>query len=70
MVRAGVGGTLIPAPRAEEAAKRGATVRPVSPPIVREVALFHRAGELSAAAQRFVEMARLAADALPEEPTA
>jgi len=57
MVLAGVGATILPGPRAEEAARRGAVIRPLSPPITREVALFHRPGELSSAAQAFAALA-------------
>ncbi|MBB1158151.1 LysR family transcriptional regulator [Amycolatopsis dendrobii] len=57
MVLSGVGATLLPLPRAEEAARRGAVIRRVTPPVTREVALFHRVGELSHAAQVFWDLA-------------
>jgi DNA-binding transcriptional LysR family regulator len=56
LVLAGVGATVLPGPRAEEAARRGAVTRPIAPRITREVALFHRVGELSVAAREFCAM--------------
>ncbi|MCP2238195.1 transcriptional regulator, LysR family [Prauserella halophila] len=57
LVLAGVGASLLPGPRAEEAARRKAVIRPVQPPLRRQVALFHRPGALSSAAGAFREMA-------------
>jgi DNA-binding transcriptional LysR family regulator len=57
LVIAGAGAALVPESVARTAAALGAvTARPV-PPIERALALIHRAGPLSPAATRFVEMA-------------
>lgn len=62
LVLAGAGATLLPAPLAEEAHKRGAVVRGATPAITREVGLIHRSGPLSAAARAFLEIASVGRD--------
>lgn len=57
LVLAGAGASLLPAALAEQAAARGATVRPMRPSVTRRVGLLHRAGDLSPAAAAFVAMA-------------
>ena len=57
LVLAGAGTSLLPAPLAEEAAARGAVVRPLRPAISRRVGLVHRAAALSPAASAFVSLA-------------
>lgn len=55
MVLAGAGATLLPRTRAEEAARRGAVIRPIDPPISRPIGVLHRPGLLSPAARAFLE---------------
>jgi len=57
MIISGAGPSVLPTPRAEEAARRGATVRRFSPPIYRDIGLFHRTGDLSPAADAFCALA-------------
>lgn len=54
LVLAGAGSTLLPASLAAEAERRGASVAEVDPPLRRTVALLHRDGPLSPAAEAFV----------------
>lgn len=69
LVLAGAGAALLPAPLAQEAQRRGATVRSARPPITRTVGLIHRQGPLSPAADAFLS---IAASQLPqfEQPRA
>jgi DNA-binding transcriptional LysR family regulator len=57
LVLAGAGAALLPAALAEEARRRGATVRSARPAITRTVGLVHRKGSLSPAAHAFLELA-------------
>ena len=57
LVLAGAGAALVPRTIAETAARSGATVVSCQPKVVRAVALIHRDGSLSPAAQRFAELA-------------
>jgi DNA-binding transcriptional LysR family regulator len=57
LVLADAGAALLPTPLADEAARRGATIRATSPPITRPVALIHRANLVGAAARAFIEEA-------------
>lgn len=57
LVLAGAGAALLPAPLAEEAHRRGATVRSARPRITRTVGLVHRQGPLSPAADAFLAVA-------------
>jgi LysR family transcriptional regulator, carnitine catabolism transcriptional activator len=57
LVLAGAGAALLPAPLAEEAERRGATIRSARPRITRAVGLIHRRGSLSAAARAFLTLA-------------
>jgi len=58
LVLAGAGATLLPRSMAEQAAQRGAQVRPIDPPLIRRVGLVHRHGALSAAARAFLALAQ------------
>jgi LysR family carnitine catabolism transcriptional activator len=58
LVLAGAGATIYPRALAEQAARLGATVAPLRPPLTRTVFLFHRAGPLSPAAAAFLTLAR------------
>jgi DNA-binding transcriptional LysR family regulator len=60
LVLAGAGAALVPESMALVAEQLGASVARPEPPAVRELALVHRAGSLSPAAYRFVELARAA----------
>lgn len=68
LVVAGAGAALVPEAMARIAEQLGADVLRAHPPAVRELVLVHRAGQLSPAAERFVELspghARSAGDAL------
>jgi DNA-binding transcriptional LysR family regulator len=57
LVLAGAGVSLLPKHLADDAVARGATALPVDPPVTRRVALVSRRGQLSPAAQAFVELA-------------
>lgn len=57
LVVAGAGAALVPDSLAMVASASGAVLARPQPPIVRQLALIHRAGEVSPAAERFVEMA-------------
>lgn len=57
LVLAGAGAALLPAPLAEEAQRRGATIRRARPRITRAVGLIHRRGAVSAAARAFIALA-------------
>jgi DNA-binding transcriptional LysR family regulator len=57
LVLAGAGATLLPAPLADEAQRRGAVARGTRPPITRSVGLIHRQAPLSAAARAFLALA-------------
>lgn len=63
MILAGAGPSVLPTPRAEEAARRGAMLRRFNPPIQRQVGLFYRSGDLSPAAEAFCAIAALRAHA-------
>jgi DNA-binding transcriptional LysR family regulator len=58
LVLAGAGAALLPAALADQAAARGATVRPMRPAVTRRVGLVHRTGDLSPAASAFVHLAK------------
>jgi DNA-binding transcriptional LysR family regulator len=57
LVVAGAGAALVPRALASNAIERGVHVRETKPPARRKVALVHRAGPLSPAAQRFRALA-------------
>lgn len=57
LVLAGAGASLLPAPLAHEAERRGAVVRGTRPAITRTVGLIHRRGQLSAASRAFLALA-------------
>lgn len=57
LVLADAGAALLPTPLAEEAARRGATIRHTQPPITRPVALIHRESLVTAAARAFIDEA-------------
>lgn len=57
MVLAGAGVTMLPREQADEAATRGAVIRPLSPPLRREYGLVQRVGVLSPAARRLRDLA-------------
>ncbi len=57
LVLAGAGATLLPAPLAREAHRRGAVVRAANPKIIRPIGLVHRAALLSPAARAFLDLA-------------
>jgi LysR family carnitine catabolism transcriptional activator len=59
LVLAGAGTALLPRPLAEEAARQGAVVSELHPPLRRTVGLVYRRAHLSPAARAFVELARL-----------
>jgi LysR family carnitine catabolism transcriptional activator len=56
LVLAGAGAALLPRPMAEDAARQGARLGRIDPPIVRRVRLLWRPEQLSHAAQAFVQM--------------
>jgi DNA-binding transcriptional LysR family regulator len=57
LVMAGAGAALVPASVARTASALGAVTAHPSPPLERALALIHRAGPLSPAAARFIEIA-------------
>jgi DNA-binding transcriptional LysR family regulator len=57
LVLAGAGACVLPRPMATEAARRGAVVAPLDPPLRRTLALLHRDAPLSPAASAFVTLA-------------
>jgi LysR family transcriptional regulator, carnitine catabolism transcriptional activator len=57
LVLSGAGAALLPASLAEEARRRGATVRSARPRITRTVGLIHRQGPLSPAAAALLAIA-------------
>jgi LysR family transcriptional regulator, carnitine catabolism transcriptional activator len=66
LVLAGAGATLLPPRLAEDAAARGAVVVPTTPRLRHGAVMMWRSGQLSPAAQAFVELARLDATPDPE----
>jgi DNA-binding transcriptional LysR family regulator len=58
LVLAGAGVALLPRPMAEDAARQGARVGVIDPPVVRRVRLLWRPEPLSHAGQAFVEMVK------------
>lgn len=62
LVLAGAGAALLPAPLADEAQRRGATIRSARPRITRAVGLIHRRAILSPAARAFLTLAVPEAD--------
>ncbi len=56
LVLAGAGATLLPRPLAVDAARRGAVVRPVDPPVTRAIGIVHRPARLSPAASAFLAL--------------
>jgi LysR family carnitine catabolism transcriptional activator len=57
LVLAGAGTSFLPRPLAREAARRGAVVLSLDPPVVRHIGLVHRPGPMSPAARAFLELA-------------
>lgn len=57
LVLRGAGATILPAPLAREARRRGALIRPTAPPIRRAIGLVRRDAPLSPAARAFLELA-------------
>ncbi len=57
LVLAGAGAALLPAPLADEAQRRGATVRSAQPKITRTVGIVHRSSRLSPTAAAFLALA-------------
>ncbi len=57
LVLAGAGSALLPIRLADDAARRGATIRPLRPALTRRVGLLHRTTRLSLAAQTMAELA-------------
>jgi DNA-binding transcriptional LysR family regulator len=57
LVLAGAGTSFLPRPLARQAARRGAVVLPLDPPIVRQIGLIHRPGPLAPAARAFLALA-------------
>ena len=57
LVLAGAGAALLPTPLANEAARRGATIRHTQPPITRPVALIHPSNLVTATARAFIDQA-------------
>jgi LysR family carnitine catabolism transcriptional activator len=57
LVLAGAGTSFLPRPLARHAARRGAVVVPLDPPITRHIGLVHRPGPLSPAARAFLDLA-------------
>ena len=57
LVLAGAGTSFLPRPLARQAARRGAVVLPLDPPIVRQIGLIHRPGPLAPAAGAFLALA-------------
>lgn len=58
LAMAGAGATFVPPEQAERARRRGARVTRVDPPVMREIAVVHRKGYLSPAAELFMEHCR------------
>jgi DNA-binding transcriptional LysR family regulator len=56
LVLAGAGATLLPRPMAEDAARQGARVAPIDPPVRRRVQLLRRREPLSPAGRAFVHI--------------
>jgi LysR family carnitine catabolism transcriptional activator len=65
LVLAGAGTSFLPRPLARQAARRGAVVLPLDPPIVRQIGLVHRSGPLAPAARAFLALALRQAQARP-----
>jgi DNA-binding transcriptional LysR family regulator len=57
LVLAGAGTSFLPRPLARQAARRGAVVQPLDPPIVRQIGLVHRPGPLAPAARALLALA-------------
>lgn len=57
LVLAGAGVSLVPEAAADEAARRGAVVRPIKPAVSRRVGIIHRPGPLTPAASAFLAVA-------------
>jgi DNA-binding transcriptional LysR family regulator len=58
LVLAGAGTALLPRPLAEQAARQGAVVAELRPPLRRTVGIVYRQGTLSPAARAFLDLAR------------
>ncbi|MBI2704410.1 MAG: LysR family transcriptional regulator [Actinobacteria bacterium] len=58
LVIAGAGVSILPRPVAEDAARRGATIRTIHPKVRRAIGVIHRKGPLSPAAAAFLELTR------------
>ena len=67
LVLAGAGVSVLPRPMAEQAARQGAVVAPLVPPVSRALTLLHRDAPLSPAAAAFVALATTRT-ATPAEP--
>jgi DNA-binding transcriptional LysR family regulator len=57
LVLAGAGTSFLPSPLARDAARRGAVVASLVPPLMRTIGLLHRSGPLSPAAEAFRRVA-------------
>ena len=57
LVLAGAGSTLLPEPMASDAARQGARVVGIDPPVLRRIRLLWRPGPLSATARAFIDLA-------------
>jgi DNA-binding transcriptional LysR family regulator len=57
LVLAGAGTAVLPAPLAAAGRAAGAVVRPLDPPIHRQLVVVHRSGPLSPAAASFIALA-------------
>lgn len=58
LVLAGAGTTFLPGPLAAEAARRGAVIAPLDPPLWRQIGIVRRDAALSPAAAAFLALAR------------
>jgi DNA-binding transcriptional LysR family regulator len=59
LIASGAGAGLLPRPLAELARALGCAVVEPQPPVSRSVAVVHRPAQLTPAAERFVELARI-----------
>ena len=58
LVPAGAGTSFLPRPLARQAARHGAVVLPLDPPVVRQIGLIHRPSPLAPAARAFLTLAQ------------
>lgn len=68
LVLAGAGFSLLPRDVAEDAVRLGAVIREVTPRISRRIGLIHRIGQLSPAAQTFLDLAFAETSPPPRRP--